>query len=91
MKYETLESDDSNETLDPCDTKTVKDSAHEEQKTATEGKPLVKKKYGSTIEDDETANLFRMMLNSMGATPSDASKVKMPDERDPEDPAAKYF
>ncbi|WP_426528389.1 hypothetical protein [Bradyrhizobium sp. McL0615] len=36
-------------------------------------------------------NLLRMMLNSMGATPSDASKVKMPDEGDPEDPAAKYF
>jgi hypothetical protein len=36
-------------------------------------------------------NLLRMILNSMGATPSDASKVSMPDEGGPEDPAAKYF
>jgi hypothetical protein len=36
-------------------------------------------------------NLLRMILNSMGATPSGASKVKMPEEVDPEDPAAKYF
>ena len=36
-------------------------------------------------------NLLRQMLNSMGGTPSDASKVKMPDESDPEDPSTKYF
>lgn len=36
-------------------------------------------------------NLLRMILNSMGATPSDASKVSMPEEKDAEDPAAKYF
>jgi len=55
MKYETLESDDNNETLDPHDTKTVNNSVHEENETATEGKPLVRKKFRSTIEDDETA------------------------------------
>src|SRR6266568_5986633 len=55
MKHETLESDDNNETLDSCDTKTVDDSGHEENETATEGRPLVRKKYGSTIEDDEAA------------------------------------
>ena len=36
-------------------------------------------------------NLFRMILSQMGATPSDASKVKMPDDEQPEDPANKYF
>jgi hypothetical protein len=36
-------------------------------------------------------NLLRMILNSMGATPSDASKVKMPEEVDLEGPTAKYF
>jgi hypothetical protein len=63
MKYETLESDDSNETLDPCDTKTVDVSVHEENETATEGKPLVRKKYGSTIEDDETATAEQLDKN----------------------------
>jgi hypothetical protein len=50
---------------------------------------------GRLIDGEEVGvkalNLLRMMLNSMGATPSDASKVKMPDECDPGDPAAKYF
>lgn len=36
-------------------------------------------------------SLLRMILNSMGATPSDASKVSMPEEKDTDDPAAKYF
>jgi hypothetical protein len=36
-------------------------------------------------------NLLRMMLGSMGATPSDASKVMMPAEKDETDPASKYF
>jgi hypothetical protein len=36
-------------------------------------------------------NLLRMMLNSMGGSPSDASKVWMPEAKDEEDPASKYF
>jgi hypothetical protein len=36
-------------------------------------------------------NLLRMILGQMGATPSDASKVRMPEEKTDEDPAAKYF
>ncbi|WP_245344276.1 hypothetical protein [Bradyrhizobium japonicum] len=36
-------------------------------------------------------NLLRMILNSMGATPADASKVRMPDETNEDDAAAKYF
>jgi hypothetical protein len=36
-------------------------------------------------------NLLRMMLNSMGATPSDASKISMPEDDAPDDPANKYF
>ncbi|WFT94377.1 hypothetical protein QA633_40010 [Bradyrhizobium barranii] len=47
------------------------------------------------IEGEEVGvkalNLLRMMLNSMGATPSDASKVQMPVDETPDDPAAKYF
>jgi hypothetical protein len=35
-------------------------------------------------------NLLRQMLNSMGATPSDSSKVSMPAEN-VDDPADKYF
>jgi len=50
---------------------------------------------GRLIDGEEVGvkalNLLRMMLNSMGATPSDASKVKMPDEGDPDDPSKKYF
>lgn len=36
-------------------------------------------------------NLLRMILNSMGATPSDASKVQMPETKDERDPSTKYF
>lgn len=36
-------------------------------------------------------SLLRMILGSMGATPSDASKVQMPEEQDEEDPSTKYF
>lgn len=36
-------------------------------------------------------NLLRMILGQMGATPSDASKVRMPVEKDEKDPSAKYF
>ena len=36
-------------------------------------------------------SLLRQCLNSMGATPADASKVKMPVDDEPDDPAAKYF
>lgn len=42
----------------------------------------------------QALNLLRQMLNSMGATPSDASKVKVPggEEDDTEkDPSKKYF
>lgn len=37
------------------------------------------------------ATLLRQCLCSMGATPSEASKVKMPEDKDDADPAAKYF
>jgi hypothetical protein len=36
-------------------------------------------------------NLLRMILGSMGATPSDASKVKIPDDEEPDVPSKKYF
>ncbi|MDA9487946.1 hypothetical protein [Bradyrhizobium sp. CCBAU 11361] len=36
-------------------------------------------------------NLLRMILGQMGATPCDASKVRMPDETNEDDPSAKYF
>lgn len=40
----------------------------------------------------QALNLFRQCLGSMGATPSDASKVKMPDgKEDNKDPSTKYF
>jgi hypothetical protein len=32
-----------------------------------------------------------MILGSRGATPSDASKVKMPDDDEPDDTSKKYF
>jgi hypothetical protein len=41
--------------------------------------------------DVRKANLLRQCLGQMGATPSDASKITMPDEEVPEDPSAKYF
>jgi hypothetical protein len=36
-------------------------------------------------------SLLRMCLNSMGATPSDSSKVFMPDDPKETDPASTYF
>jgi hypothetical protein len=32
-----------------------------------------------------------MILGSRGATPSDASKVKIPDDEEPDVPSKKYF
>ena len=37
------------------------------------------------------ATLLRQCLGSMGATPSDASKITMPEDKDDADPSAKYF
>lgn len=40
----------------------------------------------------QALNLLRQCLGQMGATPSDASKVKVPGgEKDNKDPSAKYF
>jgi len=36
-------------------------------------------------------SLLRQRLGQMGATPSDASKVRMPDDETPDDPSTKYF
>jgi hypothetical protein len=36
-------------------------------------------------------SLLRQCLGQMGATPSDASKVWMPDDETPDDPSTKYF
>jgi hypothetical protein len=40
------------ENIDSYDTKTVDDSVHEENETVAKGRPFVRKKYGSTIEDE---------------------------------------
>jgi hypothetical protein len=37
------------------------------------------------------ANLLRQCLGQMGASPVDASKITLPNEGEPEDPADKYF
>lgn len=41
----------------------------------------------------QALNLLRQCLGQLGATPSDASKVKMPDgdDKDSQDPSKKYF
>lgn len=39
----------------------------------------------------KSLNLLRMMLGSMGGSPADASRVKMPESADDTDPASKYF
>jgi hypothetical protein len=36
-------------------------------------------------------SLLRQCLGQLGATPTDSSKVIMPDDSKPDDPAAKYF
>jgi hypothetical protein len=51
---------------------------------------------GRLIDGEEVGtkamNLLRQMLGSMGATPSDATRVKLPVEKeDEQDPSAKYF
>jgi len=40
------------ENIDSYDIKTVDDSVHEENETAAKGRPFVRRKYGSTIEDE---------------------------------------
>ena len=39
----------------------------------------------------KSLNLLGMMLGSMGATPADSSKIKMPGEEKGGDPSDKYF
>jgi hypothetical protein len=50
---------------------------------------------GRLIDGEEVGtkamNLLRQMLGSMGATPSDATKIQMPVEKDEKDPSTKYF
>jgi hypothetical protein len=42
--------------------------------------------------DIKMLNLLRQCLGQLGATPSDASKISMPEESEtPADPSAKYF
>jgi len=36
-------------------------------------------------------NLLRLCLGQMGATPTDSSKITVPDDDKPDDPADKYF
>ena len=40
---------------------------------------------------EESVSQTRTCAAALGETPSDASKVKMPDDEQPEDPANKYF
>jgi hypothetical protein len=52
--------------------------------------------FGKQIAGEEISvnalNLLRQCLGSMGATPSDSSKISLPDqEKDDEDPSTKYF
>jgi hypothetical protein len=51
--------------------------------------------FGKQIAGEEISvnalNLLRLCLSQMGATPTDSSKITLPDEDDKEDPAAKYF
>src|ERR1700675_4241564 len=81
MKHETLYSDDNNETIDAYNTNTVDDSVHDENETATEGKPLVSKKFRSTIEDDETATAVQL----------DKDVLFSPEEDEPEHNAEKLL
>jgi hypothetical protein len=51
--------------------------------------------FGKQIAGEEISvnalNLLRLCLSQMGATPTDSSKITVPDEEDDEDPSAKYF
>jgi hypothetical protein len=51
--------------------------------------------FGKQIAGEEISvnalNLLRLCLSQMGATPTDASKITLPEEEDDEDPSAKYF
>jgi len=51
---------------------------------------------GKLIANEEISvnglNLLRLCLSQMGATPTDSSKISLPEqEEDDEDPSAKYF
>jgi hypothetical protein len=50
---------------------------------------------GKLIGGDEVSvnglNLLRLCLGQMGATPTDSSKVALPDDEDAHDPVDKYF
>ncbi|MCK1459609.1 hypothetical protein IVB34_14730 [Bradyrhizobium sp. 2] len=52
---------------------------------------LLARQIGGEEVGVKALNLLRMMLNSMGGSPSDASKVVMPADETPDDPAARYF
>jgi hypothetical protein len=51
--------------------------------------------FGKQIAGEEISvnalNLLRLCLSQMGATPTDSSKITVPEEEDDEDPASKYF
>jgi len=51
---------------------------------------IARAELASGCADTKMLNLLRQCLGQMGATPSDASKVKVPEEDDP-DPSDKYF
>jgi hypothetical protein len=50
---------------------------------------------GKLIANEEVSvnglNLLRLCLSQMGATPTDSSKITLPEEEDDEDPSSKYF
>lgn len=54
---------------------------------------LMSPKADSELVGVQALNLLRQCLGQMGATPSDASKVKIPDGKEgkDKDPSAKYF
>jgi hypothetical protein len=50
---------------------------------------------GKLIANEEVSinglNLLRLCLSQLGATPTDSSKVTLPEDEDDNDPADKYF
>jgi hypothetical protein len=52
---------------------------------------LARAELAAGCADTRMLQLLRQCLGQLGATPSDASKITLPNEGEPEDPADKYF
>ena len=52
---------------------------------------IARAEHAAGCADTKMLNLLRQCLGQLGATPSDASKITLPNDEDERDPSDKYF